>query len=115
MDTSISNNKKRTIYDIVYENRSDKSSMRKKLGISRPLYFSFIRILNYNEVIRLILLGTFSQLASYINLNEDHPEQNHKIRFWPLMYYMYGSSAGLAFLAIYSDCFTRQHMLFAPI
>ena len=31
------------------------------------------------------------------------------------MYYMYGASAGLAFLALYSDCFIRQHMLFSPI
>ena len=81
--------------------------MRKKLGISRPIYFSFIRILNYSEVLRLILLGTLSQLASYVNLNEDHPEKNHQIKYWPLMYYMYGASGGLAVLAIYSDCFIR--------
>ena len=89
--------------------------MRKKHGISRPIYFSFIRILNYSEITRLIALGTLSQLASYINLNMDHPENNRHIRFWPLMYYMYGASAGLAFLALYSDCFIRQHMLFSPI
>ena len=53
----------------------------------------------------LIVLATLEQLASYMNIDEDHPELNHKLRNWPLVYYIYGSAIGVFFLAFYSHCF----------
>ena len=43
------------------------------------------------------------------------PSDNPKIKYWPLMYYIYGSSAGLVTLALLSDCFIKPHMMFLPI
>ena len=90
--------KKKSIFELVYANSNEKKS-------SRPATFSFRRVMQFKEVQLLIVLATLEQLASYMNIDEDHPELNHKLRNWPLVYYIYGSAIGVFFLAFYSHCF----------
>ena len=50
-----------------------------------------------------------------MNLGEDHPENNPRMKYWPLAKYIYGAAAGLIFLAGFSDFVFKPHMMFLPI
>ena len=90
--------KKKSIFELVYDKNNEKKS-------SRPATFSFQKVMQFKEVQLLIVLATLEQLASYVNIDEDHPELNPELHLWPLVYYIYGSAIGVFFLAFYSHCF----------
>ena len=94
---------KKSIYHMIYDTGN------------RPKYFSFASVVKFPEFRILILLSTLIQIASYCDLDLDRVEDNPKIKYWPLEYYIFGASAGLVVLAFYSDCIFKQNMLFLPI
>ena len=111
MSTTNSSEKK-SIYQIIYE---DDVRMRESKWAIRPATFSFNNIKNLREVRLLVMIATLVQTAQYLNIDEDHPQDDKKIAHWPMVYYIYGSSLGLIALALYSNAFKSQHMLFLPI
>ena len=99
--------KKVSIFQLVYNNGS-RSSHR------RPTYFSFIRILSYEELQLLAVLSTLEQSATFLSLDCDEPSKDGDI-LRSLNFYFLGAACGLVILAVCSDYLVKQHMLFLPI
>ena len=81
--------------------------------------FSFLIVLQYPEVIRLIIISTLMQLSTYISLDADNVYQDNispeDLPDWPLFYYFCGASVGLFVTALYSGFLNQKYMFFLPI
>lgn len=70
-------------------------------------------MIRYPEVKTLLALSFLEQTSTFLSLDIDNP-WNSKLTY-DLSRYFIGAAVGLVVLALYSDCFIKQHMLFLPI
>ena len=71
----------------------------------RPVYFSIMTVMLYEEMKLLVVLSAIGQAASNLSLDIDNSWHDETME--DLAVYFYGAALGLGVLALFSDCFFK--------
>lgn len=93
------------MFELIYRNKN--TGLRDD---SRLTYFSFATALRYPEVKHLLLFSTLFTANQTINTSLPNPLNSD---YYPFESYVYGANAGLILIALFSDCFMKENMIFA--